>query len=141
MVSGIGHTSPTLVRMPGIGTQRLLQEPSELDLLVNLGNDMEGLPVNPIQFLVHLLHVLLIESAVVGFCSVLLHRLPPNACFHLLIHKFIFINSYTFAGMQKSQELEGHLTLELEGLCQLRSKIPYLVGNAATIPLHFYTRA
>ena len=39
--------------------------------------------------------------------------------------------------MQKSQELEGHLTLEPEGLCQLRSIIPYLVANAATIPLHF----
>ena len=39
--------------------------------------------------------------------------------------------------MQNSQELEGHLTLELKGLCQLRSIIPYLVANAMTIQLHF----
>jgi hypothetical protein len=79
MVSRIDDTSPTLDRMPGISIRRLLQEPSDVDLLVNLGNDIEGLPVNPIQFLVHLLHVLLIESAMVGFRSVLLYRLPPNA--------------------------------------------------------------
>ena len=137
MVSRIEDTSPTLVRMPGISTRRLLQEPRDVDLLVNLGNDIEGLPVNPIQFLMHLLHVLLIESAVVGFCSVLLYRLPPNAWFHLLIHQFIFINLFTFGEMQNSQELEGHLTLELKGLCQLRSIIPYLVANAMTIQLHF----